>query len=1007
MICGFLANEVRRERIGSHCLTKVHLFILGLLVIVACHWPCRAWTWAGDPILEIDSGGHMGKIWDVIFTRDGDHLLSTSGDKTVRVWDVATGECIRVLRGQIGEGNVGKIFATALSPDDRLLAVGGYPSKWGIRLIDFRTGEVRALLKGHNNVIFDLAFSPDGEKLISGSVDNTARIWDIKSGETLHELRGHADNITSVDYSPDGMRVVTGSSDRTLKLWNTSTGSLITTMSGHTDEVRSVAFTPDGRYILSGSDDRTIRFWDGRSGKFEKVLARQDANVIHLSISLDGTKVVTGHGSGTLTNNVFSIPSGNKVTSFSRHDNSVIATAISLDGRTAATGGGSDHEIFLWDTGTGKEKQKLAGKGKTVGSVGFARDGHAIAWGKTFNPSGYSMNQIYGPLEHSFLLRGAGRDLELAMGRTVDGDASYTRAIESAGPLSLRTQYGKIHSILEILKNGRVIHEITRGGISGPRHISFTLTPDGRTVISGRSSGVLTSYDPNTGKKIHDFIGHTDDVWAVAASPDSRWLVSGSVDQTVRLWEIETGRLLLSIFHGSDGEWVAWTPAGYYTSSVNGDRYIGWHINQGADRAALFYLASRFSRKFYSPEITARYIETGGDLEEAIRLVNSTRPERKKIQETKVSDIETLLPPVVFFQLPTERNMTVTGTSVRVKAGAKSLTDEPIEDIWLLVNGRPLHKERGVKVAEKQKKSIDGLRAEIDVHVPLTQTENRISVIASNRHGRSEPETIYVTREKGKKGDARTRAEDLYKPDLYLLSIGVSNYQSREYNLDFAHKDASEMAKVLKRQQGGLYGKVHTRLLTDRDASQDNILDGLDWILKETTQKDVAVIFLAGHGLNDERKNYYFLPHDVDPEKLRHTGVRWFEFMDVLEGIPSKVIFLVDTCHAGNVTGKKRGESDLTEALRELMKAGSGVVVMAAATGKEESQEREEWGHGAFTKALIEGLNGRADYNSDKTIDIKELDLYVTQRVKELTGGAQHPTTEIPKIMPNFPVVVR
>ena len=119
------------------------------------------------------------------------------------------------------------------------------------------------------------------------------------------------------------------------------------------------------------------------------------------------------------------------------------------------------------------------------------------------------------------------------------------------------------------------------------------------------------------------------------------------------------------------------------------------------------------------------------------------------------------------------------------------------------------------------------------------------------------------------------------------------------------------------------------------------------------------------------------------------------------------MILMVDTCHSGSVTGKRRAIADMTDVLRELVNAESGVVVMTASTGKEESQERPEWGHGAFTKAVIEGLEGKADYSNDKTIDIKELDLYITTRVKELTNGSQHPTTEIPRTMPNFPVVYR
>jgi uncharacterized caspase-like protein len=177
--------------------------------------------------------------------------------------------------------------------------------------------------------------------------------------------------------------------------------------------------------------------------------------------------------------------------------------------------------------------------------------------------------------------------------------------------------------------------------------------------------------------------------------------------------------------------------------------------------------------------------------------------------------------------------------------------------------------------------------------------------------------------------------------------------------------------------------------------------------LKESTQKDLSVIFVAGHGLQDDRGNYYFLPHDGNPDKLRITGVKWFDFQDVLSSLPSKVIFLVDTCHSGNVTGKRRGVQDMTDALRELMNSGSGVVVMTASTGKESSQERTEWGHGAFTKALIEGLEGEADFDRDNTVDIKEIDLFITKRVKALTNGSQHPTTEIPKTMPNFPLVYK
>jgi uncharacterized caspase-like protein len=239
-----------------------------------------------------------------------------------------------------------------------------------------------------------------------------------------------------------------------------------------------------------------------------------------------------------------------------------------------------------------------------------------------------------------------------------------------------------------------------------------------------------------------------------------------------------------------------------------------------------------------------------------------------------------------------------------------------------------------------------------------------------------------------------------------VLSIGVSRYKNGQYSLDYAHKDAQALSEELGRQTGRLYNGVKKRVLTDDQATRGNILDGLDWILQEATQKDLAVIFVAGHGLKDSRGNYYFLPYEGDPESLRRTAVKWFDFQDVLNSLPSKVMLLVDTCHSGSVTGKRRDVGDITDALRELVNAESGVVVMTASTGREFSQEHPDWGHGAFTKALVEGLQGGADYDKNRTVELKELDLFVTQRVKQLTGGSQHPTTEIPRTLPNFPIAV-
>jgi hypothetical protein len=171
----------------------------------------RAMKAQGEPLLRLDPGGHMAKIQAVAFTPDGAQIVSASEDKTIRVWDIASGKTVRVIRGEAGAGPAGKVYAMALSSDGKWLATGGWlknPGQSGhyIRLYDFVSGRMAALLKGHENVVNSLTFSPDGRRLISGSADTTAIVWDVAAGKALHRLKGHRDHIYAVGFTPDGAR---------------------------------------------------------------------------------------------------------------------------------------------------------------------------------------------------------------------------------------------------------------------------------------------------------------------------------------------------------------------------------------------------------------------------------------------------------------------------------------------------------------------------------------------------------------------------------------------------------------------------------------------------------------------------------------------------------------------------------------------------------------------------------------------------------------------------------
>ncbi|RMF93672.1 MAG: hypothetical protein D6736_01340, partial [Nitrospinota bacterium] len=194
-----------------------------------------------SPRLVIEAGGHRSIIRELLFTADGHELVSVSDDKTIRIWEVAPdgrhAALARTIRGQIGDGRAGMLYAAALSPLDaqgkqRWLAVGGFlagpePMRYAVRLHDYASGEIVALLPGHTNVINALAFSPTGRWLASASKDRTIRIWDLSS---LHDnrltrpplvLTGHTAPIYDLAWSSTGDRLVSASYDKTVGLWDT------------------------------------------------------------------------------------------------------------------------------------------------------------------------------------------------------------------------------------------------------------------------------------------------------------------------------------------------------------------------------------------------------------------------------------------------------------------------------------------------------------------------------------------------------------------------------------------------------------------------------------------------------------------------------------------------------------------------------------------------------------------------------------------------------------------
>ena len=247
----------------------------------------RALTGLGEPTFAVETGifelcnanprpiqtfsGHTLFVMSVAFSADGKLALSGSLDKTLKLWDVATGRELRTFKG-----HTDLVHSVAFSPDRKLALSGSRDTT--LKLWDVATGRELRTFSGHTNEVMSVAFSPDGNLALSGSADKTLKLWELATGRELRTLRGHTELVSSVAFSPDGKLALSGSADRTLKLWDVATGRELRIFSGETEGVLSVAFSPDGNLALSGGADKTLHLRDftrpARYGEFDALLPK-------------------------------------------------------------------------------------------------------------------------------------------------------------------------------------------------------------------------------------------------------------------------------------------------------------------------------------------------------------------------------------------------------------------------------------------------------------------------------------------------------------------------------------------------------------------------------------------------------------------------------------------------------------------------------------------------------------------------------------------------------------
>ncbi|HLW03743.1 MAG TPA: WD40 repeat domain-containing protein [Ktedonobacterales bacterium] len=505
--------------------------------------------------------GHTDAIRCVTFSPDGRLLASGADDRTVRLWEVSTGQELRVLDitervvtlsfSQDGrllvtstyEGSISifdltsemegqellnskdkKRVGVAFAPNGKMLATG---ENKGIFLWDLGTRQVEATMRtqGHTDWVWDVAFSPDGTVLASGSGDATVRLWNLTTGQTVQTLAGHAGMVRGLDFSPDGLLLASASGDTTVRLWNLTTGQTVQTFAGHTAKINDVAFSPDGTLLATGSDDQTVRLWEVATGHMLQTFTGHTATVLGVVFSPDGRLLASGSGDRTVR--LWDIATGHVAQTFTHDGGSVWlwGVAFSPDGRLLASAS-SEGTVHLWDIARGRMTQTFTGHTNRVMDVAFSPDGTLLA-----SASSDRTTRLWNLATR--------RIAQTFTGHTGDVDDV---AFSPDGTLLATGSDDHTVRLWEV-ESARLLWASTPGPDNSLRSLAWS--PDGSVLVScsGHGGGAIRFWHVESRQLIHALSKPEDeDAWpgALGISPDGRWLATYATDNlnVLQLWDI-------------------------------------------------------------------------------------------------------------------------------------------------------------------------------------------------------------------------------------------------------------------------------------------------------------------------------------------------------------------------------------------------------------------------------------------------------------------------------------
>lgn len=929
---------------------------------------------------------HTGYVNCIDVSSDGKYYLSGAEDKSFKVWN-AKNETEYFAKNNLGS----PVLSACFFNNSSSFIIGLENGE--IQIINPELNTTDSLVNAWSDIpVWSLKITKDNKYLISGYKNGEIKIWDLFSKKVIKSFEENGVSpIVDLEIIQDNILFASASYDRTIKIYDINNPKSIKTFTGHTSPNSAFSYSRENNMLINSDSYGRIYFWDFFRAKLIKTI-KAEPNGYIVDIDFQNTRKQFITASWLKNIKLWDVNSQKAIKKIHFEDTTSFVRFIPLTnlvvvGMSCNTTKNNINILSITDFSI----VKSINTGKRLSCLNISPDGKLLVAGHKDETISIINLSDYSTIMKKF------------ENLIVDGFYDI-RFINSYQELIIANN-GNLFN-WNILNNS-----IEKYDVSGVH--SFDISPDNKYIITASGNQFLKNtynikcWELKTKRLVFSIITETNVKFLRFI--DNGNFIAGMEDM-VKIFDLKSQSIICNFLAIGTEDWIAFTPDNYYYCSKDIARIMSFR----GDNLKIFPF-SQFDLQYNRPDIVLQRIGCANiELIEKYNLAYEKRLKKMNFTESMFKS-DWHIPEI---EIVNRNDIRMTTNNEQLKINLKIKDSIRVLDrinVW--INNVPIYGSDGISLMEQESKMVDK-----KIGIQLSNGLNKIQISVLNNAGAESKkeiiETIYDPIEKR-------------RPKLYLVSIGVSEYADREKNLKYAAKDACDLLNIYK-GQNDLYESIDSITLLNKNVTLENIRMIKSKLLKSNIN-DQVLIFISGHGLYDKDLNYHLATYNTDfNNPTNQNSLPYGTLENILDGIPARnKILVMDACNSGELdkeavkivgdshkeVEKKIFKSSETNIISsnnslDLMKElfadfrnNTGSIVISSSSGLQYSIEGKEWGNGAFSHCLIDGLeNKKADLNHDGQIMISELQQYVHDEVPKITNGEQQPTSRVENLINDFRV---